>query len=38
VRIGDTVMIRIDEQANAKGGASTDLDREAPREMGLTPF
>jgi len=35
VRIGDTVMIRIDERANAKGGASTDLDRDATREMGF---
>jgi len=35
VRIGDTVMIRIDERANAKGQATTELDREASREMGF---
>jgi flagellar L-ring protein precursor FlgH len=35
VRIGDIVMIRIDERANAKGGASTDLDRESHRRMGF---
>jgi flagellar L-ring protein FlgH len=35
VRIGDIVMIRIDEQANAKGGASTDLDRESSRTLGF---
>jgi flagellar L-ring protein precursor FlgH len=35
VRIGDIVMIRIDERANAKGGASTDLDRESSRRMGF---
>jgi flagellar L-ring protein FlgH len=35
VRIGDIVMIRIDEQANAKGGARTDLDRESSRSLGF---
>lgn len=35
VRIGDIVMIRIDERANAKGGASTDLDRESSRRLGF---
>jgi flagellar L-ring protein FlgH len=35
VRVGDIVMIRIDEQANAKGGASTDLDRESSRSLGV---
>jgi len=35
VRIGDIVMIRIDEQANAKGGASTDLDRQSSRKLGF---
>jgi len=35
VRIGDTVMIRIDERANAKGGASTELDRESHRKLGF---
>jgi flagellar L-ring protein precursor FlgH len=36
VRVGDIVMIRIDEQANAKGGASTDLNRKSERSMGMT--
>jgi len=36
VRIGDIVMVRIDEQANAKGGASTDLSRSSNRSMGVT--
>jgi len=36
VRVGDIVMIRIDEQANAKGGASTELDRETTRTLGMT--
>lgn len=35
VRIGDIVMVRIDEQANAKGGASTDLNRQSNRSMGM---
>lgn len=35
VRVGDIVMIRIDEQANAKGGASTDLDRQSSRSLGF---
>jgi flagellar L-ring protein FlgH len=35
VRIGDIVMIRIDERANAKGGASTDLDRQSSRKLGF---
>jgi flagellar L-ring protein FlgH len=35
VRIGDIVMIRIDERANAKGGASTDLERESSRKLGF---
>ncbi len=35
VRVGDIVMIRIDEHANAKGGASTDLDRESSRSLGM---
>jgi flagellar L-ring protein precursor FlgH len=38
VRVGDIVMIRIDEQANAKGGASTDLDRTSSRSMGVDSF
>jgi len=36
VRIGDIVMIRIDEAANAKGGASTDLTRNSTRSMGMS--
>ena len=35
VRIGDIVMIRIDEEANAKGGATTDLARNSSRSMGM---
>jgi flagellar L-ring protein precursor FlgH len=35
VRIGDIVMVRIDEQANAKGGASTDLSRQSTRSLGM---
>jgi flagellar L-ring protein precursor FlgH len=35
VRVGDIVMIRIDEQANAKGGAKTDLDRQSNRSLGF---
>jgi flagellar L-ring protein FlgH len=35
VRVGDIVMVRIDEQANAKGGATTDLNRQSNRSMGM---
>jgi flagellar L-ring protein precursor FlgH len=35
VRIGDIVMIHIDERANAKGGASTDLTRDSSRKLGF---
>jgi flagellar L-ring protein FlgH len=35
VRVGDIVMVRIDEQANAKGGANTDLSRKSNRTMGM---
>jgi flagellar L-ring protein precursor FlgH len=35
VRVGDIVMVRIDEQANAKGGATTDLNRQSSRSMGM---
>lgn len=38
VRVGDVVLIRIDERANAKGGASTSLDRESSRELNLNAF
>jgi flagellar L-ring protein precursor FlgH len=34
-RVGDVVMVRIDEQANAKGGATTSLSRSSSREMGM---
>lgn len=35
VRVGDIVLIRIDERANAKGGASTDLEQESARTLGF---
>jgi flagellar L-ring protein precursor FlgH len=35
VRIGDIVMVRIDEHANAQGGASTDLQRDSSRNLGM---
>jgi flagellar L-ring protein precursor FlgH len=35
VRVGDIVMVRIDEQANAKGGATTELNRQSSRSMGM---
>jgi flagellar L-ring protein precursor FlgH len=35
VRVGDIVMVRIDEQANAKGGATTDLNRQSQRSLGM---
>lgn len=35
IRTGDIVMIRIEEQANASGGASTDLDRQSQRSLGF---
>ncbi len=38
VRIGDIVLIRIDENANAKGGATTQLDRESNRQIGVDAF
>lgn len=36
VRVGDIVHIRINEQADAKGGATTKLSREVSREDSLT--
>lgn len=36
VRTGDIVLIRIDERADAKGGASTALAHEAERQDGIT--
>lgn len=35
IRTGDIVMVRIEEQANASGGASTDLDRQSQRSLGV---
>lgn len=35
VRVGDIVMVRINEQANAKGGATTDLNRQSNRSLGM---
>ena len=35
VRIGDIVRVRIDEQANAEGGATTDLSKSAGRSQGV---
>ena len=36
VRVGDIVHIKIDEHADAKGGASTSLSRESSREDSVT--
>lgn len=36
VRTGDIVHVRIDERADAKGGASTALSRESSREDSIT--
>lgn len=35
VRIGDIVNVRIDERTNAKGGATTELDRQSSRNMSV---
>jgi len=35
VRIGDIVRVRIDEQANAEGGATTDLSKNTERSQGV---
>jgi flagellar L-ring protein precursor FlgH len=35
MRVGDVVMVRIDEQADAQGAASTDLGKESSRSRGL---
>jgi flagellar L-ring protein precursor FlgH len=35
VRIGDIVNIRIDERTNAKGGATTALDRKSSRDLSM---
>lgn len=36
IRVGDIVLVRINEQADAKGGATTALSREVSREDSLT--
>lgn len=38
VRVGDLVVVRIDEHADARGGATTDLRRESSTQMGVTNF
>ncbi len=38
VRIGDLVVVRIDEHADARGGATTNLRRESNVDMGVTNF
>jgi flagellar L-ring protein FlgH len=35
LRVGDIVMVRINEHADARGGASTDLSRSSDRESGV---
>jgi len=35
VRVGDVVVVRIDEQANAQGNASTKLNKATNRELGV---
>lgn len=36
LRTGDVVHIRIDEQADASGGATTNLSKESNREVGIS--
>jgi flagellar L-ring protein FlgH len=36
VRVGDVVVVRIDEQANASGNATTKLTKSSSREAGVT--
>lgn len=38
LRVGDLVTIRINEHADARGGASTSLSRESSREAGIHEF
>ncbi|MCH2108736.1 MAG: flagellar basal body L-ring protein FlgH [Polyangiaceae bacterium] len=38
LRVGDMVMIKIAEHADAKGGASTKLSRSSDRESGVKEF
>ncbi|HKQ70264.1 MAG TPA: flagellar basal body L-ring protein FlgH [Polyangiaceae bacterium] len=35
LRVGDVVVVRIDEQANAEGNATTTLNKSTNREMGV---
>jgi flagellar L-ring protein precursor FlgH len=35
VRVGDLVVVRIDEHADARGGATTDLRRESSANLGI---
>jgi flagellar L-ring protein precursor FlgH len=36
LRVGDIVQIRINEQADAQGGATTKLNKDTEREVGVT--
>jgi flagellar L-ring protein precursor FlgH len=38
LRVGDLVLIRINEHADAKGNASTDLKKDTNREAGVNAF
>jgi len=38
LRVGDLVMIRINEHADAQGNASTDLSKDSSREAGIDAF
>jgi flagellar L-ring protein precursor FlgH len=38
VRIGDVVVVRIDEQANASGNATTQLSKNTKREINVDAF
>src|SRR5690606_29157104 len=38
LRVGDIVMIRIEEHADARGGASTSLSRQSDRDSGVKEF
>ena len=38
LRVGDIVMIRINEHADAEGGATTDLSKSSNREAGIDAF
>jgi flagellar L-ring protein precursor FlgH len=36
LRVGDVVLVRINEEADARGGASTNLKKESSREAGIS--